>query len=74
MWSGRAGYEPRPDGPAKGAEPDDDDGGGDDDDDDDGVDDGADNADNINGVSEKKIYIQSSLQRDENGRWPMANG
>ena len=54
-----------------------------DDDEDDDVDDDADDADDINRVGEQKIYILSSLQRDEeaDGRWttadcqwPMANG
>ena len=35
------------------------------DDDQDDVDDDADDADDINGVGEKKKYIQFSLQRDE---------
>ena len=47
-----------------------------DDDEDDDVDDDADDADDINCVGEQKIYILSSLQRDEeaDGRWTIANG
>ena len=54
-----------------------------DDDEDDDVDDDADDADDINCVGEQKIYILSSLQRDEEAncrwtmaddRWPMVNG
>ena len=40
---------------------------------DDDVDDD-DDADDINGVGENKKYIQPSLQRDKDGRWPMADG
>ena len=37
-------------------------------------DDDADDADDISGVSGKKRYKQPSLQRDEDGQWPMADG
>ena len=40
----------------------------DDEDDDDDVDDDSDDADDINDVGEKKEHMQSSLQRDEDGR------
>ena len=46
----------------------------DDNDDDDADADDADNADNINGVGEKKKYIQSCLRSDADSGQPMVDG